>query len=752
MNKQKRNASLFIIFYLVAFYGWLWFYADHTWMRILGASLFPIIGGAVSIYWLYRPFRILSTDHRIFIILLSTGILLPLLSNLYWLFNLLVNGETGYPDLSYVLWLVGYVFLLLTLIYKLKLLYHSLSMGPFLFNILIFMIAAISISYYYLINPIIVLSNEHETLVAVYILYPILDIGIAFLAINIFYMTRYTKEYKAFLYLSLGFLVQIITDTIYIHSLINHHYENGSMIDPLWTLAILLLGYTNFQVEIFSEDIKWISNSYPKHSDNGLILNLSVIFLAFLVMQSTGWNWNALVLGLVLSIIFIVIRQILMIKQQRELVHDLWYHAYHDKLTGLLNRASYQQDIKNLIKFANENQKKFAIMLLDFDRFKNINDTLGHGIGDQLLQECSIRLKQSIPTNGRVYRVGGDEFIIILQDATESYCKHIAETILDTFSRALTVSIYQISITPSIGISLYPENGSTSETLLKNADTSMYLAKSKGRNQYEVFSPELNNQMARKMQIENDLSQAITNNELLLHYQPKVHLQSRKIVGTEALLRWQHSKLGVLAPDEFIPLAEETGQIVTIGNWVLYNACKQLKQWQENGHDDLLMCINVSVRQFQHKDFLNNVKKVIEQTGVNPASIELEITESIMQNIVDTTRILHELRKMGVQSAIDDFGTGYSSLSVLKDLPIFAIKIDRSFIIDLTEKDIAMVKTIMNIGSNLDLSVIVEGIENKKQLTTLLEISNQDIIGQGYLFSRPVPADELEKILLKGDI
>lgn len=752
MNKQKRNASLFIIFYLVAFYGWLWFYADHTWMRILGASLFPIIGGAVSIYWLYRPFRILSTDHRIFIILLSTGILLPLLSNLYWLFNLLVNGETGYPDLSYVLWLVGYVFLLLTLIYKLKLLYHSLSMGPFLFNILIFMIAAISISYYYLINPIIVLSNEHETLVAVYILYPILDIGIAFLAINIFYMTRYTKEYKAFLYLSLGFLVQIITDTIYIHSLINHHYENGSMIDPLWTLAILLLGYTNFQVEIFSEDIKWISNSYPKHSDNGLILNLSVIFLAFLVMQSTGWNWNALVLGLVLSIIFIVIRQILMIKQQRELVHDLWYHAYHDKLTGLLNRASYQQDIKNLINFANENQKKFAIMLLDFDRFKNINDTLGHGIGDQLLQECSIRLKQSIPTNGRVYRVGGDEFIIILQDATESYCKHIAETILDTFSRALTVSIYQISITPSIGISLYPENGSTSETLLKNADTSMYLAKSKGRNQYEVFSPELNNQMARKMQIENDLSQAITNNELLLHYQPKVHLQSRKIVGTEALLRWQHSKLGVLAPDEFIPLAEETGQIVTIGNWVLYNACKQLKQWQENGHDDLLMCINVSVRQFQHKDFLNNVKKVIEQTGVNPASIELEITESIMQNIVDTTRILHELRKMGVQSAIDDFGTGYSSLSVLKDLPIFAIKIDRSFIIDLTEKDIAMVKTIMNIGSNLDLSVIVEGIENKKQLTTLLEISNQDIIGQGYLFSRPVPADELEKILLKGDI
>ncbi|WP_096273363.1 putative bifunctional diguanylate cyclase/phosphodiesterase [Paucisalibacillus globulus] len=752
MNKQKRNAILFIILYLAAFYGWLWFYADHTWMRIFGASLFPIIGGAVSIYWLFRPIRILSTDHRIFIILLSTGIFLPLLSNLLWLFNLLVNGETGYPDLSFVLWLAGYVFLLLTLIYKLKLLYHSLSMGPFLFNILIFMIAAISISYHYLINPIIELSNEHETLVAVYISYPILDIGIAFLAINIFYMTRYTKEYKAFLYLSLGFLVQIITDTIYIHSLINHQYENGSMIDPLWTLAILLLGYTNFQVEIFSEDIKWISNSYPKHSDNGLLLNLSVIFLAFLVMQSTGWNWNALVLGLVLSIIFIVIRQILMIKQQRELVHDLWYHAYHDKLTGLLNRASYQQDIKNLINFANENQKKFAIMLLDFDRFKNINDTLGHGIGDQLLQECSIRLKESIPINGRVYRVGGDEFIIILQDATENYCKHIAEMILDTFSKALTVSIYQISITPSIGISLYPENGSTSETLLKNADTSMYLAKSKGRNQYEVFSPELNNQMARKMQIENDLSLAITNNELLLHYQPKVHLQSRKIIGTEALLRWKHSTLGVLAPDEFIPLAEETGEIVSIGNWVLYNACKQLKQWQEYGHDDLLMCINVSVRQFQHKDFLNNVKKIIEQTGVNPASIEFEITESIMQNIVDTTRILNELRKMGVQSAIDDFGTGYSSLSVLKDLPIFAIKIDRSFIIDLTEKDIAMVKTIMNIGFNLNLAVIVEGIENEKQLTTLLEISNQDIIGQGYLFSRPVPAVELEKILLRGEI
>jgi len=647
---------------------------------------------------------------------------------------------------------MAYAFFFVALIYKLKVLYRSLSMGPYVFNVLIFMIVAISISYHFLVNPIIVLSAENPFYVLFFILYPILDIGIGFLSINIFLMTRYTNEYKAFLFLSLGFFTLIITDTLYVSLLIRDKYVNAGIIDPLWILALLLIGYANFHVDIIKEDKKWTSNNYPKQRDNGLFLNLSVILLAFLVMHGTGWIWNALVLGLVLSIIVIVIRHIWMIRKHRELLHDLWYHAYHDKLTSLLNRTSYLKDIKDLIDFAEKNQQKFAIMLLDFDRFKNINDTLGHGIGDELLKKCSIVLKQTIPNNGRVYRVGGDEFIIVLQDATEDYCMNIAETILKSFSKALTVDIYQISITPSIGISIYPDNGTTSETLLKNADTSMYLAKSKGKNRYEMFSRELNHKLARRMQIEHDLTQAIDKKEFILYYQPKVNLQTREIIGVEALLRWNHPTLGNIPPDEFIPLAEETGQIVPIGNWVLNETCKQLKECEQSGHKNMMMCINVSVRQFQSMDFLKNVKKAIEATEVNPKQIELEITESIMQNITDSTRILNELRKMGIKSSIDDFGTGYSSLSVLKKLPIDAIKIDRSFIEELSDTDIAMVKTIMSIGYNLKLKVIIEGIEREDQVTKLLEISNRDIYGQGYLFGKPVPAAEFERLFLEKNI
>src|SRR5690606_12974840 len=272
------------------------------------------------------------------------------------------------------------------------------------------------------------------------------------------------------------------------------------------------------------------------------------------------------------------------------------------------------------------------------------------------------------------------------------------------------------------------------------------------KNRYEMFSRELNHKLARRMQIEHDLTQAIDKKEFILYYQPKVNLQTREIIGVEALLRWNHPTLGNIPPDEFIPLAEETGQIVPIGNWVLNETCKQLKECEQSGHKNMMMCINVSVRQFQSMDFLKNVKKAIEATEVNPKQIELEITESIMQNITDSTRILNELRKMGIKSSIDDFGTGYSSLSVLKKLPIDAIKIDRSFIEELSDTDIAMVKTIMSIGYNLNLKVIIEGIEREDQVTKLLEISNRDIYGQGYLFGKPVPAAEFERLFLEKNI
>ncbi|WP_010095577.1 EAL domain-containing protein [Ornithinibacillus scapharcae] len=747
MTKQKRNAILFIVFYIVLFYSWIVIYDDDAWVRAVGASLLPVIAALISIYWLMRTFKFLSNKHRVFLWLLNTGLFLHLLSNLIWFVYIVITGEPDHPIVSFYIWISAYALFLTSLIYKLKLLYKTVSMSPFIFNIVIFMIAAITLSTHYLINPIIEISMEHQSEAFFNILYPIIDIAIAFVIINIYYMTRLEREKRTFFFLSFGFFIQIVTDTLYAFLLINNQYEFGSLIDPLWALAILVIGYSGFYVERKEEVETWEFTSQPKQGNNGLILNLSVIYLAILAMASTEWHLNVLIIGLILSIVAIVTRQIVMTKNHRLLLHDLWYHAYHDKLTGLHNRTSYLKDMDELINYSKEKKKNYAIMLLDFDRFKNINDTLGHGIGDQLLQECSIILKASISEEDRVYRVGGDEFIIITLDASEENCERIANTILNNFSKSIPVNNYQITITPSIGISLYPYNGQSSELLLRNADMSMYLAKSEGRNQYKFYSSELSSRIARKMRIENELGDAISLGQLSLYYQPKVDLQTREIVGIEALLRWKHPDLGYVSPDEFIPIAEETGLIVSIGDWVLTEACKQIKDWHQKGYDHLCMCVNVSVRQFQHKAFIQNIEKILHQTGVNPTDIELEITESIMQNLTDSTRILHELRRLGIKTSIDDFGTGYSSLSVLKTLPIDAIKVDRTFIQELSDKDIAMVKTIMNIGFNLDLEVVIEGIEDEEHINTLLNISDERILGQGYYFSKPLPPEKLESIL-----
>ncbi|GGA80061.1 hypothetical protein GCM10008025_24340 [Ornithinibacillus halotolerans] len=679
--------------------------------------------------------------------MVNTGLVLFLISNGIWLFFLLTNIFLDFPQTAWIFWVLADVLFLAALIYKLRLLYKSNSMGPFLFNIIIFMIAATTFSIHFLINPIVDISKQYQSSLFLNTLYPILDLAIAFVIINIYYMTRHKKERLTYQFLTLGFFVQIITDTVYAVLLINDKYTYGSVIDPLWILAILFIGYSGLYVEEEEEEKFWIFRSKLVTSvDNGLIFNASVIILTALVLESNNWEWDSLTFGLVISIIFIVIRQIIIIKQNRSLLEELWHSAYHDKLTGLTNRTSFLRDIKDLIKFSKQKKKKFAIFLFDFDRFKNINDTLGHNVGNQVLRECAVQLKKSISEVDRVYRLGGDEFTIILQDKSKESCKRVAESILNHFANPLLFNQYHISIKPSIGISIFPDNGETIEKLMKNADISMYLAKSRGGNQYTFYNSELNNMVERKMMMEHDLERAIQKGQFILHYQPKINLQTRKIVGVEALVRWKHPLLGTVPPTEFIAIAEETGQIVAIGNWVLHTACNQIKKWKQMGYDHLHMAINVSARQFEDKNFISDVKEIIDKTGVHPSDIELEITESVVKNIADSSRILKELDLMGIRASLDDFGTGYSSLSVLKDLLIDAIKIDRSFIQEHTDADIAMMKSIMNIGFNFNLEVIVEGIEHEQQVEALLAISNRTIFGQGYLFSKPASAEEIEKL------
>lgn len=421
--------------------------------------------------------------------------------------------------------------------------------------------------------------------------------------------------------------------------------------------------------------------------------------------------------------------------------------AYYDSLTGLPNRNMLNHYFNKLLNKSMGQQQNLSVMFLDLDRFKIINDTLGHAFGDKILQQYSERLKKCIPENNMLCRYGGDEFIILLKDGDRLQAERAAQLIIDEFSHPIIINDHTVYLSPSIGISLYPKDGEDLETLIKYADTAMFIAKEKGRNNFQFYNYNQTKDVSQKMYLENQLRKALENNEFILNYQPQFDLNTGKIVGVEALIRWQHPKLGLIPPNQFIPVAEETGLIVPIGKWVLKTACKQNKIWQEAGLSSIYVAVNVSVYQFQDKDFLKTVEEVLKDTELDPQYLELEMTESIMQNIEQLTIVLNKLKTIGVRLSLDDFGTGYSSLNILRYLPIDTLKIDKSFVDDIMEdlNTAPIIKTIIDMGTNLNLNIIAEGIENKKQLEFLKE--NGCDFGQGYFFSRPLPVDDVIKIL-----
>ena len=427
-------------------------------------------------------------------------------------------------------------------------------------------------------------------------------------------------------------------------------------------------------------------------------------------------------------------------KKSEEKIKQL---AFYDSLTRLPNRNMLDCHFNKLLDSSKYKKQNIGVMFLDLDRFKIINDTMGHAFGDIVLQQFSKRLVKHIHKDDMICRYGGDEFIILLNDTNQIESTKVAQRIIDEFSYPFIINGQKNFLSTSIGISLYPQNGDDLETLVKCADIAMFVAKEKGKNNYKFYTSDQSNKVSRKMYLENELRKALENNEFILYYQPQFNLDTGKIVGVEALIRWQHPELGLISPLEFIPLAEETGLIIPIGEWVVKTACKQNKSWQEAGFPSIYVAVNVSAYQFQQNNFVENIKQVLKETKLDPQYLELEMTESIMQNIEQLTVVLNELKNIGIKLSLDDFGTGYSSLSVLKHLPIDTLKIDKSFvddiIIDLNAAPI--VKTIIAMAGNLKLNVIAEGVENKEQVDFLKQ--NKCNVGQGYFFSRPLPAEDI---------
>ncbi len=439
------------------------------------------------------------------------------------------------------------------------------------------------------------------------------------------------------------------------------------------------------------------------------------------------------------------------VTEARAMQTRLLYQATHDTLTGLPNRTLLEEQLDHAITLAARKHWRVALLFIDLDRFKNVNDSLGHAAGDQLLKQVAARLLGCIRETDIVSRQGGDEFVIMLPDATsDETIVHFADRTIAAMVEPFLIDGYELSVTPSIGIAVYPRDGEDIDTLVRSADAAMYAAKDAGRNNYRFFSREMQQRAMARLSLEASLRQALAREEFVLHYQPQVEIETRAIVGVEALVRWRRPDGTLIPPAQFIPVAEESGLILALGEWVLRAATREARAWLDLGHGPLSIAVNLSAAQFRQSRLLGEIRRALDDSGLPPEALELELTESlVMADVEDTIRRLRSIKEMGIRLALDDFGTGYSSLGYLRRFPLDALKIDRTFVADVHSDPgaAAIALTIINLGRSLDLDVVAEGVELEQQLDFLRRHGCAQM--QGYLFSPPVPAESLVPLLAR---
>lgn len=519
-------------------------------------------------------------------------------------------------------------------------------------------------------------------------------------------------------------------------------------------IACLKLGYSREELQrvtpfdiIVPEDL----NEMPKALKK-LLLQDHVTFEKTLLaknglkipveMNSHSFLWNGK------KVVQSIARDITDRKRAEETIRR---QAYYDVLTNLPNRTLFKDRLEQAMKHAHRNKQMLGVIVLDLDRFKNINETLGHLLGDKLLVAVAERLLGVLNESETIARFGGDEFTLLLPQVNtiEEATQH-AQKIIELLAAPFKLNSHELHVTTSIGMAFYPDDGENSEILLKNAETAMYRAKEQGRNNYQLYASVMNVSAFKQLLMENSLRRALEKEEFVVYYQPQIDIKTNRVVGAEALVRWQHPDLGLVFPTEFIGLAEETGLIVPIGEWVLRKVCTQNKKWQDEGMEKLCISVNLSARQFQQRNLVATIARIVQETGLDPQCLGLEITESIaMKNADFTISAMNEFKKMRVHLSLDDFGTGYSSLSYLKRFPLETLKIDRSFVRDITTdpNDAAIVTAVVALAHSLKLNVVAEGVETEGQMT-FLKTHDCDFV-QGYFFSHPLSDENFLKALRK---
>ncbi|UOQ86765.1 putative bifunctional diguanylate cyclase/phosphodiesterase [Gracilibacillus salinarum] len=740
MHKEMKKLVTILVLITVVYYILLTLLEGASFWREIVSTTAPIVAVCISGRWIHQAYRQSDQSQQRFWLWIGLSMAAYVVANLTLLADILLSGGNSFPLLSLLGWFVTYSLLLLAVLHKIKLLETDVSTSPFLFNIFIFMIFITVICIHYLFQPVIFYAEHSILIQGIIIALQVCLLVIMFGITTLYYLIFFSKQRGAMAFFIAGVFFHILAIMFLVIAEMNQWHAWFDLIDAIWLFSLLLIGTSGklVQLQLPTADWNFLKNEERKVT---FFPYLSVLVLMLFMLQSYHWEWNALSLGLMIVFIMLVARQLMVMKKNTQLVREYRYLAYHDALTGLKNRVSFTEESKKLRKQG----QPLAVLLMDLDRFKNINDSLGHQAGDQVLLEAAIRLRKVVTGGAEVYRIGGDEFIMLVPEASVDKMREVSNAILAVFSSPFHLEQYEVSLTPSIGISFYPEDAMTEEQLMKHADAAMYQAKRLGKNRYYFFDEVLHRRIMRKLTLEMKLEKAIVEEQFTVVYQPIVSLSSDTPVGVEALVRWVHPTMGEVSPTEFIPIAEETGQIHKIGEWVLRKACYDIKQLHEAGFHDLTVAVNVSPKQLERR-FVKTVKTVLEETGLPPQYLELEIIESLMQNIDTSKMILQSLHDVGIGIVIDDFGTGYSSLYLLKELPIDKLKVDKHFIKGVEDKtSLAIVKTMIDIGANLHLKVVAEGIEADWQRNILHRLDCD--YGQGYYYSEPVSLIELKKYI-----